>query len=200
MYPLWLLGWSLLAAAFVAAAAETAAQGVAREWGTMAAADVLMVLVPDLFDAIRDGVDELLNPLIWDYVVLPLLALPGWLLLGVPGVVLVWRYWPAGDPLEGNLDAYPQATYEDIVAAAREADEEDIGIPSKYRDLEEYDPTKFPSDEGGADPTHDPLYLEQADVVLPARHIPPQGGGTGGTNGSGQGGGQTGSGGLNRPF
>lgn len=196
MHPLRLLGWGFLVAAFVAAAAETAALRIARDWGTMAAADVLKIMAPDLFDEIRDRVDELLHPLVWDYAILPLLALPGWLLLTVPGVALVWRYWPAGDPLEGNFDTYPQASYEDIVAAAREAEEEDIGIPSKYRDLDEYDPTKPPSDDGGmVDPILDPIDIEQADVVPPSRHVPQRGGG-----GSTDGDGQSGSSGLNRPF
>lgn len=194
MHPLRLLGWGFLAAAFVAAAAETAALGIAHDWGTMAAADVLRILTPDLFDEVRDRVDELLHPSVWDYVILPLLALPGWLLLSVPGVALVWRYWPVTEPFEENLDAYPLATYEDIVAAAREAEEQDIGIPSKYRDLDEYDPTKRSQEDAGmADPTLDPLDLEQADVVPPSRHIPQRGGGT-------DGGGHSGSGGLNRPF
>jgi hypothetical protein len=195
MHPLRLLGWGLLAASFVAAGAEMAAQGVTHDWGTMAAAEVLSVLTPEFFDALRDGIDEMLHPLVWDYAVLPILALPGWLLIGMPGVALVWYFREIGDPTEGNLDAYPQATYEEIVAAAHEADEQDIGIPSKYRDLAEYDPTNLPAEEGAPDPALDPLYLEQADVVPPARHIPSNTSG-GETDGGGKGGGS----GLNRPF
>jgi len=197
-----LLGWGLLAAAFLAAALETAAQGITHDWGTMAARDVLEVLAPDLFDAWRDTVDEVLHPAVWDYVVLPLLILPGWLLIGVPGGLLVWLFRPARDPEDTGPDSFPEASYEEIVAAAHEADKDDIGIPSKYRDLDEYDPSRQPADDG-VDPALDPLYLEQADVIPPARHIPssaqgseaPQG------NSSGTGPGNDGfGGGLNRPF
>lgn len=203
-----LLGWALLAAAFLAAALETAAQGITHDWGTMAARDVLAVLAPDLFDAWRDAVDEALHPAVWDYVVLPLLILPGWLLIGVPGGLLVWLFRPAPDPEDTGPDSFPQASYEEIVAAAHEADKDDIGIPSKYRDLEEYDPSRQPSDEG-IDPALDPLYLEQADVIPPARHIPSsaqassQGTGPGNTPGTGSGNGPGNEGfgsGLNRPF
>jgi hypothetical protein len=61
--------------------------------------------------------------------------------------------------------------------------------------------------EDDADPTLDPLYVEQADVVPPARHIPSggAGGGPGGQTqgegwGSGSGGSDSFGGRLNRPF
>ena len=205
-----LLGWGLLVAAFLAAALETAAQGITREWGAMAARDVFAVLAPDLFEAFRDRVDTALHPAVWDYVILPLLFLPGWLLIGVPGGLLVWLFQPAPDPDDLAGGSFPQASYEEIVAAAREADEDDIGIPSKYRDLDEYDPSRQLSDEV-ADPTLDPLHLEQADVIPPARHIPSsaQGGTYGSAQGSTQGNrpggdhannGEGFGSGLNRPF
>ncbi len=193
-----LLGWGLLAAAFLAAALETAAQGITHDWGTMAARDVLEVLAPDLFDAFRDNVDAVLHPAVWDYVVLPLLILPGWLLIGVPGGLLVWLFRPAPDPEDTGPDSFPEASYEEIVAAAREADKDDIGIPSKYRDLEEYDPSRQPTDDG-VDPALDPLYLEQADVIPPASHIPSSVQGSEAPPGNGPGNDGFG-GGLNRPF
>jgi hypothetical protein len=199
MHSLRLLGWGLLATAFLAALLETAAQGIMHQWGTMPARDVLEVMAPDLLDAFRDNVDEWFGPAVWDYAIFPLLILPGWLLIGVPGGLLVWYGRPAPDPDDAGPDAFPQASYEEIVAAAREADEDDIGIPSKYRDLDEYDPSRHGSEEA-ADPALDPLYLEQADVVPPARHIPSGGTPTGG--GGSEGGGSNGGfgGGLNRPF
>jgi hypothetical protein len=205
MHSLRLLGWGLLAAAFLAAALETAAQGMTHGWGTMAARDVLELLAPDLFDAFRDNVASLLHPVVWDYVILPLLILPGWLLIGVPGGLLVWLSRPAADPDDTGADSFPQASYEEIVAAAREADKDDIGIPSKYRDLEEYDPSRQPSDED-ADTALDPLYLDQADVIPPAGHIPSSGLGSApgssqaNSPGSGRGDGDGFGGGLNRPF
>ena len=192
------LGWGLLAAAFLAAALETAAQSLTGSWGSMAARDVLAVMFPTLFDAFRDNVDASFGPWMWDFVILPLLILPFWLLLCVPGGFLIWYFQPPPDPDDSSPDAFPGTTYEEIVAAAREADEDDIGIPSKYRDLDEYDPTRQPSDEE-IDPALDPLYLEQADVVPPARHIPSGNAPTGNSATEGGNGGNFGSG-LNRPF
>lgn len=201
MASLRLLGWGLLASAFLAAAMEIAAQSLTHDWGAMAASDVLLILAPDRFDAVRDSVDEFLHPLVWDYVVLPLLMLPGWVLFGVPGAALVWIFRPAEDRDETGTDTLPQASYEEIVAAAREADEDDIGIPSKYRDLDEYDPARH-SDDEAIYPALDPVYLEQADMVPPARQIP-SGDGSGGTAGNGDPGrsssGPPGSG-ISRPF
>jgi hypothetical protein len=198
MHPLRLLGWGLLVAAFLAASLETAAQAMTHNWGTMPARDVLEVMAPDLFDAFRDAVDAWLHPAVWDYVILPLLILPAWLLLSVPGGLLVWRFHPAPDPDDAGPDSFPQASYEEIVAAAHEADEQDTGIPSKYRDLDEYDPSRQGTEEP-ADPTLDPFQNEQADVVPPARHIPS--GGAGGPGQGGEAGGNNGfGGGLNRPF
>lgn len=202
MHPMRLMGWGLLAAAFFAAAMETAAQSMTGSWGTMSARSVLAVMFPYLFEAFRDGIDATLAPWVWDYVVSPVLILPGWFLLTVPGVLLIWHFRPPADPNDGGQDAFPETTYEDIVAAAREADEDDIGIPSKYRDLDEYDPTRQPAIDD-IDPALDPLYLDQADVVPPARHIP-SGGVSSGSEGGGTANGSSANGGfgsgLNRPF
>jgi hypothetical protein len=160
------LGWLLLGAAFLAAGAESAAQAMTQEWGFMAASDVLRVLTPRLFDALELTV----SPIAWDFIVLPLLALPGWLLLGVPGALLAWRYrTPIEIGEEGDED-FPHTTYEEIVAAAEEADKDDIGLPSKYRDLAEYDPSVAPGEDQG-ELFADPDDRERADIVPPARFI-----------------------------
>jgi len=103
---------------------------------------------------------------------LPVLALPGWLLAGAPGAALVWHYRSRveeSDPLEDSL---PLTTYEEIVAAAREADEDDIGLPSKYRDLDEYDPANRQNDDD-ADAALDSSDVEPAEVVPHSRYIAP---------------------------
>lgn len=161
-------GWLLLGAAFLAAGAESAAQAMAQEWGFMAASDVMRVLTPHLFDAMESAI----TPIAWDLIVLPLLALPGWLLLGLPGAVLAWRYRTPIDIAEDGDEDFPHTTYEEIVAAAEEADKDDIGLPSKYRDLAEYDPSQAPGDDQG-EVFHDPDDRERADIVPPARFIAP---------------------------
>ena len=168
----------MLVAAFLAAGAESAAQAMTHGWGLMSASDVLRVLTPNLFDVLENSV----TPIAWDYVVLPLLALPGWLLIGAPGAALAWRYRQPVDLTEEGDEDFPHTTYEDIVAAAKEADKDDIGLPSKYRDLEEYDPTLAPGDEQ-SDPTMEPDDRERADIVPPARFIAPAANDGGGEQG-----------------
>ena len=135
-----LLGWILLICAFVFAAADVAAQGVAGEFGILGVVDVLDILAPDFLDrliiAVRDGI----HPLAWDPVLVTLMALPGWLLVGVPGVAIAWhfRVQPIGGEEDDDL---PYTTYEDIVAAADEEVTYQSQEPSKYKDVHEYDPT-----------------------------------------------------------
>ncbi len=124
-----ILGWVLIAAALLFAAAETAAQAVSGEFGIMGAGRVVEILMPNVFDAVGTPLG------------LILFKLPGWLLCGVPGVILALRFRAL--PLGGEEadDEIIHTTYEDIVAAAEEADEWISNRPSKYSNLEEYDPT-----------------------------------------------------------
>ena len=184
MHPFRSLGWGLLVAAFLAAGAESAAQVIANQWGLMAASDVLRVLYPHVFASMQGAV----APFAWEYIVLPVLTLPGWILMGAPGAALAWRYRLESDPVALEDDGeFPHTTYEEIVASAREADEQDIGLPSKYRDLGEYDPSNPPCDVHD-EPQLEPYDLERADIVPPARYVaPPFGhGGHGGQIGGGQ--------------
>jgi len=71
MSPWRFLGWTLLVAAFVAAAAERAALSLAQDWGVMAASDVLRVLYPRTLESLQNA----MAPFAWNYIVLPVLAL-----------------------------------------------------------------------------------------------------------------------------
>ena len=139
---LWrITGWCILVMAFVFTAAEAVVHGMLSEYGIVAASKVLAVLAPDTLADMKEAVTENMSPLVWDPFMLTLLQLPGWILLGGPGVFLVW-YFRDRTPGDSEIpDDYPHTTYEDIVAAAEEADYDDIGLPSKYRDLDDYDPT-----------------------------------------------------------
>lgn len=164
MHPLRLLGLILLGLAFLAAAFEVAARGLSQADMNLSAREVLSVFLPDALDSVRRVVVETISPSFWDYVVSPLLDLPGWLIFLLPGAVLFWRYRSDEDRVDAGAESFPDASYEDIVAAAREADEDDIGLPSKYRDLDEYDPSRR-SPEGEFDDTPDvssePLWLTE---------------------------------------
>jgi len=139
---LWrITGWCILVMAFVFTAAEAVVHGMLSEYGIVSASKVLAVLAPDTLADMKEAVTENMSPLVWDPFMLTLLQLPGWILLGGPGVFLVW-YFRDRTPGDSEIpDDYPHTTYEDIVAAAEEADYDDIGLPSKYRDLDDYDPT-----------------------------------------------------------
>lgn len=140
---LWrIIGWSLLVMAFVFTAAEAVVHGILNQFGIVAASKVLEILAPDTLADMKAAIVENIGPLVWDPFMLTLLQLPGWILLGGPGVFLVW-YFRDRSPGDFELpDDYPHTTYEDILAAAEEADYDDIGLPSKYRDLADYDPTE----------------------------------------------------------
>jgi hypothetical protein len=140
---LWrITGWCLLVMAFVFTAAEAVVHGLLKEYGIVASSKVLEVLAPDTLAHMKAAIVDNISSLAWDPFMLSLLQLPGWILLGGPGVFLVW-FFRDRTPGDSELpDDYPHTTYEDIVAAAEEADYDDIGLPSKYRDLSDYDPTE----------------------------------------------------------
>ena len=134
-------GWSLLVVAFVFTAAEAMVHAILNEYGIVAASRVLETLEPEFLAAFEATVANNLHPLLWDPVLLSLMQLPGWLLIGAPGVFLIW-YFRDRSPSAFDLpENFPHTTYEDIIAAAEEAEYDDVGLPSKYRDLADYDPT-----------------------------------------------------------
>ena len=143
------LGWLLVIGAFVLAATENAARGLSGDTGVLgilSAEKVLEVLAPDVFAALAYYVSEYTHPLFWDPLLLWLLVFPSWLITGVPGAILVWkcRKIPlGGEPKKEDL-AY--TSYEDVLAAAKEADFDNPGESSKYKDLDEYDPLHPPYD------------------------------------------------------
>lgn len=137
-----IIGWCLLVMAFIFTAAEAVVHGMLGEYGVVASSRVLEVLAPDTLANMKAAIAENISPIVWDPFMLSLLQLPGWILLGGPGVFLVW-YFRDRTPSDFEMpDDYPHTTYEDIVAAAEEADYDDIGLPSKYRDLADYDPSR----------------------------------------------------------
>ena len=141
-------GLGLLAAAFVAAAAEMAAQAQLGSYGVISAYSTLYTLLPGKFIVTQILVEKHLHPLVWDPIIRSILVLPGWLILGVPGAILAWRNRPDRDIVYEDDDQLPYTTFEEIVAAAEEADFADVeDRGSKYQYLEEYDPTEIVSAE-----------------------------------------------------
>ncbi|MDP6925998.1 MAG: hypothetical protein QGG84_02790 [Rhodospirillales bacterium] len=146
-----IIGWALLIGAFVFAGAETAAQGIAvsqgGSFGHKSAYTVLSTLLPDFLTALRIFIETNLSPALWDPVITGILVLPGWLTLGVPGIFLAWkcRDLPLGG-VDSDDDIMLTTSYEDIMAAAEEADEYGRSPPSKYKDLDDFDPARSSDD------------------------------------------------------
>ena len=133
-------GLLLLVGAFVFAAAGNAARGVSGEsgfLGIVGAATVLEILTPELFSTTSDFINNHLHPFIWDPLLLGILAFPGWLILGLPGAVLLWKYRKIPIGGEATNEELAYNTYEDVLAAAEEADFENPLEPSRYNDLQE---------------------------------------------------------------
>ena len=143
------LGWLLVVGAFVLAAAENAVRGLSGETGVLgilSTAKVLEVLAPNIFSALEYNISEYIHPLVWDPLLLWVLIFPSWLIAGVPGAILVWKFRKiplGGEPTKEDL-AY--TSYEDVLAAAEEADFDNPGETSRYKNLEEYDPLHPPVD------------------------------------------------------
>ncbi len=148
-----LIGWVLLASAFAFAAAETAAQGIAKQYGIMSAYTVLHTLIPGELIQTKIIIQRNIHPVLWDPIIRGILFLPGWLTFGVPGIYLSWKFREGRDVSDELDDDFPISTYDDIVAAAEELDEhmaqEDDNAPSKYEHLGEFNPTADVDETGG---------------------------------------------------
>ena len=95
------IGWILLVAAFLSAAAEMSARVVAGSGGIItAAADVWQTLSPDTWAAFQAWAEGALPLALWNPVLLGLETLPGWLVLGLPGGLLAWFGRPHREPLD----------------------------------------------------------------------------------------------------
>ena len=98
---LYLLGWLMLVGAFLSAAAETGARGMLPSAGALIPAhDLWQALAPDGFASARRWVETTLHPTLWDPLLTGVLTLPAWLLLGGPGMALVWLLRPSRGPTD----------------------------------------------------------------------------------------------------
>ena len=122
---LFLLGWILLAGAFLVGAYETMArvQGAAAG-GILSAYDLWYTLWPGKLVVTQILVERHLHAVFWEYLAVPVLSLPAWLLLGGPGVTLAWRFRPRGSEDE-EADEDSLFVYDALAKAAEEEDDYD---------------------------------------------------------------------------
>ena len=111
-------GVDFIGGRILSAVADVAAQALIGNSGVLSAVNVLDILAPDFLDRliilVRDGI----HPLAWDPLLITILTLPGWLLTGIPGVALVWRFRTR--PNGGDERELPHTTYEDLAEAVAE--------------------------------------------------------------------------------
>lgn len=116
----YLLGWLLLVGAFLSAAAETGARGLLPEAGALVPAhDLWQALSPGGLASARRWVETVLHPALWNPVLTDVLALPAWLLLGGPGMALVWLLRP-GRAVPDDFDPDSVFLYDRLAERVRE--------------------------------------------------------------------------------
>lgn len=87
-------GWTLLLGAFAISASETLARSQPGEAGLlMSTAELWQAVWPGSFMLAEMRLEQL-APRLWDDGIMRLLALPGWALLGIPGLILAWTCRP----------------------------------------------------------------------------------------------------------
>jgi hypothetical protein len=98
-----LAGWVLVAFALIAAAIEAGVLMAMEDWGALSALSLWDYMAPLGLREFRAMVRTGAGNAAWDSVLQPMLRMPAWLLLGAPGVLLVWA--TRGSRETGSEDA-----------------------------------------------------------------------------------------------
>ncbi|MEK9753920.1 MAG: hypothetical protein VW338_12035 [Rhodospirillaceae bacterium] len=118
-------GWALLLAAFASAAAEIIVPSAPGTRDFFVSAHELWYSGwPGSLIKLQIRLERI-EPMLWDPILTGVLALPAWLLLGLPGIVLTWMSRPRGfaDRRErAEVRKYEEALllYDDLAREARE--------------------------------------------------------------------------------
>ena len=187
MRVLFYLGWALLFLAFVGAAGEA----VPRSLPGSAEGSGWFVSAYDLWYAAKPGSlviaqikVEKLSPVLWDPIIVALLALPTWLLFGGPGALLTWFFRPHKEitaELREDLQKQEESMllFDKLAEEARAAGfDEDDDRASYHEGPDIIDVT----DRGG-----DPVFPEIPFALDPDGNGDGDGGGDGGGEGGGEG-------------
>ncbi|MEQ8664933.1 MAG: hypothetical protein RIC16_04340 [Rhodospirillales bacterium] len=127
-------GWALLAAAFIAGAAEPLATSTGFGFSSLIvpAYDLWYSLSPRTLILTEIRV-EAVAPFVWDPLALTLLQLPAWLLLGIPGGLLTWflrPYQAISDEMREDLEHYRESLLI-IETLSRDAEADDTYDPDE---------------------------------------------------------------------
>lgn len=172
MIVLYMLGWLFLAGAFLGAAAETVVRGrLETDAVFLTAHELWSALAPESLAIAQYMVERNLSPAIWDPLLVNLMTLPAWLILGIPGVLLVWFFRPPRKKADSDDDDIMEESLFLFDALAEEAGKEgyhddlpvDDGLSLNYEseglttnfesagDTESWDPAADQDDEGEYD-------------------------------------------------
>ena len=135
-------GWFLIIMALGFAIAEISAMGLSGQTGIMSAYSVLHTLVPGELILTRIIIGKALHPAVWDPFIRSILWFPGWLILGLPGILCIWKFRDLNSEAKSGPEAN-DSSYEDILAAAEEFDqtvENDEFSHSDYGKMDEFKP------------------------------------------------------------
>ena len=152
MRALFYLGWVFLLLAFAAAAAETIPRAMQGGGGFFVSAyDLWYAAWPGSLVVAQIQVEKLSSAL-WDPVIVGVLALPGWLLFGGPGSLLVWFCRPFKGMTEQELEDL-QKQEESLLLYERLAREaEEAGHTDGDDRLPDHAGHEFLESEGGVHP------------------------------------------------
>lgn len=88
------LGWALLVCAFAAAAAESLVYSLPHDNSWLVSAyDLWFTFRPGSLVVTQIQIEKI-SPLLWDPLIVTVLAPPAWASLGVIGISLAWGCWP----------------------------------------------------------------------------------------------------------
>jgi hypothetical protein len=87
-----ILGWLLLLAALAAAGYEAMAAFNAGAWRPVAMGELWYKLHATSLNAAQAGIQRHIAPWLWEPGITTILRLPGWAVLGVPGLLMLWGF------------------------------------------------------------------------------------------------------------
>ena len=89
-----LLAMAFLVIAAIAASFELYQLINSRSWHPVVAERFWYSLHPESLDSIRFYLQREVDPVLWDWVIAPILHLPAWIVAGVPGLLLMsFNFW-----------------------------------------------------------------------------------------------------------
>lgn len=154
MRVLFYLGWMLLVLAFAAAAAESIPRAMPGGGGGgafISAYDLWYAAQPGSLVVAQIQVEKL-SPALWNPVIVGVLALPGWLLFGGPGALLVWFCRPFKQITEQELEDMQKQEESLLLLERLSREAEEAGYTDSDDRLPDHAGHELLESGGGVDP------------------------------------------------